>query len=41
MGLIVFGVGFGLMIGIGLFALVIYPALKERKQEKSDHRDEQ
>lgn len=41
MGLIIFGVGFGLMIGAGLFALVIYPAIKERRQEQADNRDEQ
>ncbi|MGV0033509.1 MAG: hypothetical protein ACNYPE_00615 [Candidatus Azotimanducaceae bacterium WSBS_2022_MAG_OTU7] len=40
MELIIFGVGFGLMIGLGLFALVIYPAIKERKQEQADHRDQ-
>ena len=39
MGLIVFGIGFGLMIGTGLFALVIYPAIKERRQEQSDDHD--
>jgi hypothetical protein len=41
MALIVFGIGFGLLIGFGLFALVIYPAIKERRQKQSDRRDEQ
>jgi len=43
MGFLIFGVFFGLMFGFGLFLLVIYPALRERrqqaKQESSD--DEQ
>ena len=34
MALIFFGIGFGLFIGIGLFALIIYPALRERKQAR-------
>ena len=34
MGFIIFGVFFGLMFGTGLFFLVIYPALKERKQQR-------
>lgn len=33
MGFIFFGVAFGLFIGTGLFMLVIFPALRERKQE--------
>ena len=33
MGLVYFGIGFGLMIGLGLFMLIIYPALRERKRE--------
>ena len=41
MELIVFGVGFGLFIGVGLFVLVIYPAIKERRQEQSDNHDQQ
>jgi hypothetical protein len=40
MALIVFGIGFGLLMGLGLFLLVIYPAIKERKQERSDNRDD-
>jgi|TARA_B110000977_G_scaffold59658_1_gene81052 hypothetical protein len=40
MALIVFGIGFGLLMGLGLFLLVIYPAIKERKQEQSDNRDD-
>jgi hypothetical protein len=34
MEFIVFGVGFGLIFGLGLFMLVIWPALKERKEEE-------
>jgi hypothetical protein len=41
MALIVFGIGFGLLIGFGLFGLMIYPAIKERRQEQSEHSDEQ
>jgi hypothetical protein len=41
MALIVFGIGFGLLIGFGLFALMIYPAIKERRQEQSENSDEQ
>ena len=41
MALIGSGIGFGLLIGIGLFGLLIYPAIKERRQEQSDNRDEQ
>ena len=37
MGLVVFGIGFGLLIGAGLFALIIYPALRERKRDQRDH----
>ncbi len=37
---LIFGIGFGLIIGIGLLALLIYPAIKERKQEQADNRDE-
>lgn len=43
MGLIFFGLGFGLMIGCGIYFLLIRPALKERREaevaakEKQDH----
>jgi hypothetical protein len=40
MALIAFGIGFGLLIGFGLFMLLIYPAIKERRQEKADHHNE-
>jgi hypothetical protein len=40
MALIAFGIGFGLLIGFNLFTLLIYPAIKERRQEQSDRRDE-
>lgn len=33
MELIIFGLGFGLFIGVGLFMLLIYPALRERREE--------
>ncbi len=33
MTLIYIGIGFGLFIGAGIFLLMIYPALKERKRE--------
>jgi|GEM_PF-3201358 len=36
MGFIFFGVAFGLFIGTGLFMLVIFPALRERRQEASE-----
>lgn len=35
MGFMIFGVFFGLMFGTGLFFLVIYPALRERKQQRA------
>lgn len=34
MELIIFGLTFGLFIGLGLFMLIIYPALKERREEQ-------
>jgi hypothetical protein len=36
MTLIFFGVGFGLLLGLGIFFGLIYPALKERKKEEQD-----
>ena len=33
MTLIYTGIAFGLFIGTGIFLLMIYPALKERKRE--------
>lgn len=35
MGLIVFGVGFGLIMGTGLFFLVILPLRRERQASRS------
>lgn len=40
MGFVVFGVSLGLMFGMGLFFLVLYPALRERKQERLKHNPE-
>jgi hypothetical protein len=37
MSLIIFGIVFGLLIGTGIFGLLVYPALQERKKEKFDH----
>ena len=34
MGLIFIGITFGLLVGAGLFALIILPALRERKAEQ-------
>ena len=34
MGFVIFGVSLGLMFGLGLFFLVLYPALRERKQQR-------
>jgi len=36
MELIFFGVGFGLLMGAGMFVLVILPALRERNKEEDD-----
>ena len=41
MELIIFGIGFGLFIGVGLFFMLIRPALLERKQEQMKKDDEQ
>lgn len=41
MGFIFFGVAFGLLIGTGLFMLVIFPALRERKQEALKDRQQE
>ena len=41
MGFIFFGVAFGLFIGTGLFMLVIFPALRERRQEASKDREQE
>jgi hypothetical protein len=37
MGFMIFGIGFGLIFGLGLFFLLILPALRERAaEEKSE-----
>ncbi len=36
MGFVYFGIGFGVFMGLGLFMLVIYPALRERNKDRSD-----
>jgi len=41
MSFIFFGVAFGLLIGTGLFMLVIFPALRERKQEALKDRQQE
>ena len=33
MGFMIFGIGFGLIFGLGLFFLLIFPALRERAAE--------
>lgn len=40
MALVFFGIGFGLMMGTGLFFLVIRPALKERKDAEKAEKTE-
>ncbi len=39
MGLIFFGITFGLIMGLGIFFLAIYPALKERRAEEENQDD--
>lgn len=39
MGMIFFGLGFGLFIGLGIFLLLIRPALKERAEEEKRNQE--
>ncbi len=41
MGFVIFGVFFGLMFGLGLFFLVIFPALRERRKQHQEINDRQ
>jgi hypothetical protein len=34
MELIIFGIGFGLLMGLGMFALLILPAIREDRRSK-------
>ena len=36
MELIFFGIGFGLLMGVGMFLLVFLPAIRERNEKEDD-----